>query len=68
MIRKLTSIYLRCIHTPEEVKIMEKKEDYKGSFAMEILHDLKQENKALKIIAISTSLVSILALIVAIIK
>lgn len=47
---------------------MEKKEDYKGSFAMEILHDLKQENKALKIIAISTSLVSILALIVAIVK
>ena len=42
--------------------------EYKGSFTMEILHDYKQENKALKIIAISTSLVSILALIVAIVK
>ena len=37
--------------------------EYKGSFAMEILHDYKQENKALKIIAISTSLVSILAIV-----
>ncbi len=49
----------------EEVKDIK---EYKGSFAMEILHDYKQENKALKIIAISTSLVSILALIVAIVK